>query len=221
MNAALLWLRDLLYPPKCMICRRLLPDSSKLLCGRCGNLLSEWEDGPRKVPGYERCAVSFTYEGAVREAILRFKFNGMRSYAGQFARWMAVRVRAELGTSFDLVTWVPCSRLRRWSRGFDQAEALARALAEELSLDAGPALEKFRHRPPQSRTKSAAQRRANVLGAYRLHAGADVRGKTLLVVDDVLTTGSTLRECGRVLREAGAQKLYAATVAAVNQEENK
>lgn len=221
MNAIAAWLCDLLYPPKCMLCGRLLRDSEAVLCGRCGHELPEWDDAPRRVPGYERCAAAFVYEEPIRGSILRFKFHGMQTYAVQFARWMAVRVRGELRTSFDFVTWTPSSRRRRWSRGFDQAELLAEALARELDLEARPTLEKFRHRPPQSKTKTAAKRRANVQGAYRLLPGADVRGRTVLVVDDILTTGATLGECGRILRQAGAKALYAAVIAAVNQDENK
>lgn len=221
MNAIAAWLCDLLYPPKCMLCGRLLRDSEAVLCGRCGHELPEWDNAPRRVPGYERCAAAFVYEEPIRGSILRFKFHGMQTYAVQFARWMAVRVRGELRTSFDFVTWTPCSRRRRWSRGFDQAELLAEALARELDLEARPTLEKFRHRPPQSKTKTAAKRRANVQGAYRLLPGADVRGRTVLVVDDILTTGATLGECGRILRQAGAKDLYAAVIAAVNQDENK
>ena len=221
MNAIAAWLCDLLYPPKCMLCGRLLRDSEAVLCGRCGHELPEWDNAPRRVPGYERCTAAFVYEEPIRGSILRFKFHGMQTYAVQFARWMAVRVRGELRTSFDFVTWTPCSRRRRWSRGFDQAELLAKALARELDLEARPTLEKFRHRPPQSKTKTAAKRRANVQGAYRLLPGADVRGRTVLVVDDILTTGATLGECGRILRQAGAKDLYAAVIAAVNQDENK
>lgn len=221
MNTIAAWLCDLLYPPKCMLCGRLLRDSEAVLCGRCGHELPEWDNAPRRVPGYERCAAAFVYEEPIRGSILRFKFHGMQTYAVQFARWMAVRVRGELRTSFDFVTWTPCSRRRRWSRGFDQAELLAEALARELDLEARPTLEKFRHRPPQSKTKTAAKRRANVQGAYRLLPGADVRGRTVLVVDDILTTGATLGECGRILRQAGAKDLYAAVIAAVNQDENK
>ena len=221
MNAVVAWLCDLLYPPKCMPWGRLLRDSEAVLCGRCGHELPEWDNAPRRVPGYERCAAAFVYEEPIRGSILRFKFHGMQTYAVQFARWMAVRVRGELRTSFDFVTWTPSSRRRRWSRGFDQAELLAKALARELDLEARPTLEKFRHRPPQSKTKTAAKRRANVQGAYRLLPGADVRGRTVLVVDDILTTGATLGECGRILRQAGAKDLYAAVIAAVNQDENK
>ena len=221
MNAIAAWLCDLLYPPKCMLCGRLLRDSEAVLCGRCGHELPEWDNAPRRVPGYERCAAAFVYEEPIRGSILRFKFHGMQTYAVQFARWVAVRVRGELRTSFDFVTWTHCSRRRRWSRGFDQAELLAKALARELDLEARPTLEKFRHRPPQSKTKTAAKRRANVQGAYRLLPGADVRGRTVLVVDDILTTGATLGECGRILRQAGAKDLYAAVIAAVNQDENK
>ena len=174
MNAIAAWLCDLLYPPKCMLCGRLLRDSEAVLCGRCGHELPEWDNAPRRVPGYERCAAAFVYEEPIRGSILRFKFHGMQTYAVQFARWMAVRVRGELRTSFDFVTWTPCSRRRRWSRGFDQAELLAKALARELDLEARPTLEKFRHRPPQSKTKTAAK----MLGAL------EATGKVLLVMPE-------------------------------------
>ena len=59
MNAIAAWLCDLLYPPKCMLCGRLLRDSEAVLCGRCGHELPEWDNAPRRVPGYERCAAAF------------------------------------------------------------------------------------------------------------------------------------------------------------------
>ena len=125
-------------------------------------------------------------------------------------------VRAELAGQYDFVTWVPCSRRRRWQRGFDQAELLARALARELEAEVRPTLLKVRHNPPQSRTKSASARRANVLGVYRILPGAPVSGAKILVVDDIITTGATLSACGQVLRLAGAADLVCAAIAATD-----
>lgn len=213
MSALGRWLMELLFPPKCMFCRRLLPDSVHWVCDDCLAALPEWEGAAGKVPGFSGCAVPFLYEEPVRGAILRFKFQGLRAYAPQFARWMAQRVRAELPGRYDFVTWVPCSRRRRWQRGFDQAELLARLLARELDAAAYATLIKVRHNPPQSKTKSASVRRANVLGAYRLRPGAPVSGAKILVVDDIITTGSTLSECGKVLRLAGAAELVCAAIA--------
>ena len=149
------WLLELLFPPKCMFCRRLLPDSARWYCDDCLAALPEWEGAAEKVPGFSGCAVAFSYEEPVRGAILRMKFQGLRAYIPQFARWMAVRVRAELAGQYDFVTWVPCSRRRRWQRGFDQAELLARALARELEAEVRPTLLKVRPSPEPSRHRPA------------------------------------------------------------------
>ena len=98
--------------------------------------------------------------------------------------------------------------------GYEQAQKIARPLAEELELPLEPLLEKRRNTRPMYRLK-AAQRRANVLGAFGVVPGKEalVRARRVLVVDDVLTTGSTLSECARVLREAGAREVYGAAFA--------
>ena len=150
MKALVRWLLDLIYPPKCMLCRRLLESSDQILCPRCGFDLPEWEGPLRKVRYYEKAVAPFYYKGKVRDAILRFKFHGMQPYARQFARWMAVWVRDHLQGQFELITWVPCSRRRRWSRGFDQAQLLAKALGEELAVPVFRTLEKVKHNPKQS-----------------------------------------------------------------------
>ena len=94
--------------------------------------------------------------------------------------------------------------------------ALAQALARELEAEVRPTLLKVRHNPPQSRTKSAAARRANVLGVYRILPDAPVSGAKILVVDDIITTGATLSACGQVLRLAGAADLVCAAIAATD-----
>jgi len=214
MNAYLDWLLDLLYPPKCMLCSRLLEDGHASVCGRCHGDLPEYDGALRRVAYFEKVVAPFYYEEPIRDAILRFKFRGMRNYAGQFAKWMAVWVRDKLDGEYDLISWVPCSRLRRWSRGFDQAELLAAALAAELNCTVLPVLRKNKHNPRQSRTKNAAARRANVLGVYQVLDPARIAGKRILLVDDVLTTGATLSECGKVLRLAGSGDLVCAVIAA-------
>lgn len=221
MNAALRWLLDLLYPPKCMLCGRLLESAVQPLCGRCGEDLPEYEGAARRVPYFERCAAPFFYEPPIREAILRFKFRGMESYADQFAQWMAVSVRDKLEGTYDLISWVPCSRRRRRKRGFDQAELLAKALAKELNVEAACTLKKIRNNQAQSRTVGAAQRRANVMGVYRACAPECIAGRRILLVDDIITTGSTLSECGKTLRLAGSGDLVCAAIAVTRQDHEK
>ena len=107
----------------------------------------------------------------------------------------------------------PVSPRRKWRRGYDQVELIARAAAKELGLAPTPTLRKVRHNDPQSSMKDAAARRANVLGVYRVIDPEAVSGKRILILDDILTTGATLSECARTLLTAGAKEVNCATVA--------
>jgi competence protein ComFC len=113
----------------------------------------------------------------------------------------------------DAVTWAPLSRKRLRKRGYDQARLLAENIAKRLCVPCERLLEKTEDTPPQSGIKDAAERRANVLGAYRAAAGARIAGRRLLMADDILTTGSTMGECCRILGENGAEEIYCAAVA--------
>ena len=218
MTALFRYILDLLYPPKCMLCSRFLESSDDALCGRCTHNLPECEGTLASVAYFKKAVAPFYYESPIREAILRFKFHGMQTYAKQFAAWMAVWVRDKLAGEYDIISWVPCSSLRRWQRGFDQAELLAKELARVLGAEAIPTLKKTKHNRKQSQTGSAAQRRANVLGVYRVIDPAMVAGKRILLVDDVLTTGATLSECGKMLQMAGAADLVCAAIARTRME---
>lgn len=221
MNPAVRWVLDLFYPPKCMLCGRLLDSSAETLCGRCGFDLPEYEGAPPQVTFFDRCAAPFFYEGPIRDAVLRFKFQGREAYARQFGKWMAVSVRDKLAGTYDLISWVPCGRRRRRKRGFDQAELLAKALAKELGTEAVRTLEKPKDNKAQSRTVGAAQRRANVAGVYRAYRPERFSGKRVLLVDDVLTTGATLSECGKTLKLAGSGALVCAVLAVTRLDRDK
>lgn len=214
MNPVLRWVLDLIYPPRCMLCHKLLESSDTLLCSRCGYDLPEYDGPLPKVQYYEKSVAPFFYEEEIRDAILRFKFHGMQDYARQFAAWMAVWVGDHLEGEYDLISWVPCSSRRRWTRGFDQAELLARELSSVLQVPVVCTLKKVKNNPKQSTLPDASRRRANVLGVYGAVNRETWTGKRILVVDDVLTTGSTLSECGKVLRMAGSGELVCAVIAA-------
>lgn len=215
MRALVEWSLDLLYPPKCMLCHCLLDESQQLQCGRCCHDLPEYEGEPRKIKYFVKTVAPFFYEGYIRSSILRFKFYGMQSYAQQYAKWMLGPIRAELEGMYDVISWVPCSGRRRWTRGFDQCELLAKALAKELGMECIATLGKLRDTPKQSKMSDAAARRANVLDAYRAYRPERYQDKKILLVDDVLTTGATMYECGKTLRMAGSGDLVCAAIAAV------
>ena len=115
---------------------------------------------------------------------------------------------------FDLLTWIPVSPLRRLRRGYDQVALIASAAGQELGVPPVPTLKKCRHNRSQSSLKGVSQRRANVLGVYRCIAPELVKGKRILLLDDILTTGATASEVGKTLKIMGAKEVYCAAVAA-------
>lgn len=208
-------LLDLLFPPKCPFCTRLLEDGQALLCPDCQRDLP-WAlgaQGEQKGEFFELCTAPLWYRERVRESHHRYKFSGVRAYAKPYAELMAQCVQDRLSVTFDVVTWVPIHSARRWKRGYDQSELLARRLAYVMGLPCERLLKKVRHTKAQSGLKGESVRRANVLGAYLLQPGVQVEGKRILLVDDVATTGATLSECARMLRTAGAVQVFCVTLA--------
>lgn len=210
------WLLDLLFPPKCPFCHRVMDRGEDLFCPSCQKDLP-WavgKLGEQKPEFTAGCLSPLFYKDGVREAVHRYKFRNCPGYARAFGLLMSQAVEdGWKEVAFDLVTWVPLSKRRLRSRGYDQARLLAEEVGKRASLPAERTLEKIRHTPAQSGQTGEASRRANVLNAYALAEGAQVKGKTLLLVDDVATTGATLGECARVLRTAGAKEVYCVTLA--------
>ncbi len=202
---------NLLYPPKCMVCGRLLatPD----LCPDCAALLeAALLPEAVRLEGGIVCAAAFYYDEPLRDVILRYKFHGRAHYSPTLGRYLARAAQMQLPGSFDLVTWAPVSRRRRRQRGYDQGELLARAVAEAWNIPAQPLLKKSRHTPRQS-SLNARERRANAAGAYAPVNHQPLTGQRVLLVDDIVTTGSTLLTCAGVLQQQGAEVLCAALAA--------
>lgn len=207
-------LLDLLYPPRCAFCHRLLRNGGEGVCKDCLTKLPYTGDCSAQtgLKHIKSCVSPLYYENNVRESLHRFKFGQRTGYAGIYAGFM-VKSIDENEISCDIITWAPVSRQRLRSRGYDQSELLGRELSARLGTACMRLLVKQRHTPPQSRTKNAAQRRENVKGAYRCCDSEATRGKKVLLVDDIVTSGSTLSECARMLKEAGAAEVSAVTVA--------
>lgn len=206
---------DLLYPPKCVLCQKLLQKQETDLCTHCRKDTDSYISGKDRISFVASSTVLWYYEGKVRESLLRFKFSGRRSYANAYGRLLAVKLlpRQE---EIDLITWVPISKARRRRRGYDQCALLARALAKELDTPAVCTLKKIRNNQVQSRLGDASARKANVLGVYRSTDPGLFRGKRILLIDDIITTGATLSEAARVLVTDGAATVSGAAVAAAS-----
>ena len=206
-------LLDLFFPPKCIFCRVLMERGN--ICPACEKRLNAMEQPKnRTLPGGLFCVSALPYEDVVRESILRFKFEERDCYAPAYGEIMARVAALELADRFDVVTWVPVSKKRRRERGYDQAELLAKEMCRLWGVSPVRMLAKTRNNPAQSGLASAEQRRANVLGVYETVNREDFTGRRVLLVDDILTTGSTVQEAARVLRLAGADEVVVLTLAA-------
>lgn len=203
---------DLLFPPKCVFCRRVLPSGTRGSCSACRETVMS-DIPPIRGGNFSRCCVAMEYGGSVRDAIIRFKFKDQPGYATEFGRILAETIRKQAKGDFDLLTWIPVSPERLKKRGYDQAMLIAMSAALELDDVAVETLRKQRHNPAQSSISDAAQRRSNVLGAYEATDPELIAGKRILLVDDIITTGSTMEEASRTLLEAGAREVIGAALA--------
>lgn len=207
-------LLEILYPPKCAFCGTLIEKERRGICEKCGKNLPFTKNGGKQSGNFFTvCLSPLYYEREVRDALLRYKFQRTSSYCEPFGILLADCVSVYLEEKVDVVTWVPLSGKRLKKRGFDQSRLLAETLAQELWIPCVPILEKSIHTAQQSKTGSVEKRRANVSGAYRMRDGADVSGKTVLLIDDIVTTGATFSECARILGMAGAKRVCCAALA--------
>lgn len=205
-------LLNLLYPPKCPFCGALSPGGEVSLCPRCEQALP-WAEGTFSAQGFDSGVFVLYYEGAVRESLLRYKFGGCSGYAGVYGPLLAQRIAEGLGGRFDLISYVPVSRWRRATRGYDQSELLARAVARCYGAQPVVTLHKRRQNRTQSQLHSAGARRANVSGVYMPVGPERFAGQRVLLIDDIVTTGATLSEAARTLRAAGAADVVCAALA--------
>ena len=210
---------NLLFPHKCTLCGRILEKQETDLCKSCRIEAPECPGVHKNFSFLDSWAAIWYYEGYVRDSLLRYKFQRARHYAPVYGRMLAMRLQQLYPDGFDVLTWIPVSRLRRFTRGYDQVELLAEAVGEELGMTPVRTVKKIRHNRPQSGITGQAKRRANVLGAYRIIDPKMVQGKRVLLLDDIITTGSTAGECARVLLTAGAKEVHCGLVAAARNHE--
>lgn len=207
-------LKDLVWPRRCVLCHRLVGPEADRLCPVCAASLPEPFSGARRGSHYRRWVSALWYEDPVRSSFLRFKFGGCRFYAEWYGPWLANAIQKQLGTEFDLLTYVPISSLRKRRRGYDQTLLLAQAAGKLLGTEPIRTLKKRNLVKPQSRAFGPEERQRNIRGAFRVTDPEAVKGKRVLLIDDVLTTGATVSEASRVLLEAGAKSVDVATLAA-------
>ena len=202
----------LIFPDKCPFCGRVVNKYG--ICGDCFKSLPRTGSNYKKKGDFfSGCVAPLYYEGNVRESLLRFKFRSCSHYAKCYAELVYDCIEKEYPDGVDIISWVPVSKKRLRSRGYDQARLLAEEIAKLMGMNAVPVLEKHKHAAAQSGVGSADKRKANILGAYRVLNAELVENKKILLIDDIVTTGATLSECAKTLLKAGAQQIVCAAVA--------
>jgi ComF family protein len=205
---------DLLFPPKCVFCAKVLGKADDDWCDECTESLPFADNrGRQEGEAFDFCVSPLYYTGVVRRSILRYKFKGSSHYAAVYGKLLAECIRENSDIKYDIISWVPLSNKRERSRGYDQAMLLALAVALELDDVAVETLKKPHDVRAQSELGDKTERSANISGAFVVSDPEIIEGKRVLLIDDVVTTCSTLEECANVLRSAGASGVLCAALA--------
>jgi ComF family protein len=225
------WVLDFALPPRCAGCGTIVADVHSFCtdcwtqiaflgetgCTVCGLPLQAPEASTcgvclAKPPRIARTRAAVAYDDLSRGLAIRLKYGRKVAIARTMARYMAPLV----GSSTDLLLVpVPLHRTRLWQRGFNQSALVARELSRRLKVPANPVALRRSRRTPPLKGMSPLQRRKTVAGAFHVADKAAVAGKTVILIDDVLTTGSTAEACARTLQRAGAARVELITRARV------
>ena len=232
---------DIALPPLCPSCREPL-GAGVGLCAGCWSKLSQiekpycarlgipflYDPGPGLLsmeamanpPAYQRARAAVRYDEVARSLVLAFKYADRLDLAPMMGAWMA-RAGSELLAGADALMPVPLHWRRLWARRFNQAAALAKAISQHSGVPVLPDVLKRVRATPQQVGLSKTERASNVQGAFRVPDGhkATVKGRRIVLVDDVLTSGATVDTCARALLRAGAAQVdvlvFARVVAAL------
>ncbi len=200
----------------CDICMDELPFIRGKICLRCGQPLANESNYCLNCKNhkseFKASRSVFLYRGAIRRMIKNLKYDNMKYLAKTFGNFIASEVM-NYSVKFDVVIPVPLSERRKKIRGYNQAYLLCGALKDKLHLDVREeVLLKTKHTSSQAYL-SVGERRKNLENSFKVSDKTLVKGKTILLVDDIYTTGSTLNECAKTLKKAGAKEVYCVTLA--------
>ncbi len=222
---------DLLFPSFCINCNRTISFKDACLCGECFNKIDFLEDkcgicsgellenkciicSDRKI-FFDRNIAIAGYSGIIKEIIHNYKFNKRKRLYKHISK-LALNEMAGYKDLIDIITSVPISRKKRFHRGYNQSELIAKDIAGKINKDYRRCLKEKRHFKIQ-RNLGYRDRFLNILDRYGIANKKRnikyIHGKRILIIDDVFTTGATINECARILKSFGAERVYSLTIA--------
>lgn len=209
------FISSLFYPAKCPFCQNIL-EAGRLLCDNCQkdliveNILTKIELDYKKSIDV---VSAFYYEGKIKDAICDFKFKSKIDYANLFANSMVKALKLSgFSLKFDFVSCVPISKKHKKERGFNQAQVIAKKLSECLKVPFLETIIKVKSTKTQHNL-GRAERLTNVKGAFSTLNKKMIVGKKVLFCDDILITGSTMKECAIALYDVGVREILGVTIA--------
>lgn len=216
----------MLFPKRCKLCGEVVEFDKKLcdecennlpkilppICPKCGANKEDCICGGHKNE-YKSIVAPLYYKDNVYKIVHNFKLNSMKELGEEMGKMMSETVKEYYSEiDFDYVTFVPLHKKREKSRGFNQSEILAKVIAKNINSKCVLLLIKTMKTKVQ-RKQTKRERKVNVYGVFDIVQNADIDGKTILLVDDVKTTGATINECAKMLNIYGAKAVYAVTFA--------
>ena len=209
---------NLIYPPKCGICGKIYPNS---LCNKCKIKIKKFEDLQIINSGeeldnkyFDELIYMYKYEGLIRELILDYKFNDKSFLYLTFVNFLTKNEKLfEKIKKYDKIIPVPISRKRLKKRGYNQSLLIAKEIANKTNLElVNNCLFKTKNIIEQSKLNKE-ERQKNVLGVYELKNKQLLENKKILLFDDIYTTGSTVNECSKILKETNPREIGVLVIA--------
>ena len=201
----------------CADCEKALPVADGNICAHCGRKTDVPEDYCRscknRLTAIDKGRSAFFYDKPVSDLILKSKYGGGRYLLDMFAEYLAA-VYFKNYFSADIICYVPMTEKAERKRGYNHSKLIALKFSELTGVKVGHCISKIKDTERQAKL-TGRERAVNLAGSFRVTDKAAVRGKAVLLVDDVTTTGATAQEIGSVLKTAGAKTVYLITVASV------
>ncbi len=208
---------SIFFPPRCPFCNELI-SYDEVICKSCKEKIKckNFKNTITTRTGETFVSISpFSYEEPIRTAIHKFKFRGMKHYSVLFGRYLTEVLKENYDLNeIDYITSVPLHKARKRERGFNQAEVFAREISSLTGIKYIEVLKKTKKNKVQHEL-NLSERTENVKDVYAVTNSEILKDKTVIICDDILTSGNTMAECAKVIFEAGAKNVIGATIANV------